>query len=171
MEWCENIRKSSIFCIMRIGSKRTRQSQEIVSRTIIPMDRQNLVVTCRNGHEDNPELKNQGGMFFTKQENHTVSQLIKMTSDWCKMRRIMALVILFIKKTQKRCHNKPDGNLCSLVDVKLLEAQSYIIKMVQHQSIHFETDALRATKDINLPISSSLPTSMNGSSCINLIHS
>ena len=66
---------------MRIGSKRTRQSQEIVSRTIIPMDRQNLVVTCRNGHEDNPELKNQGGVFFTKQENHTVSQLIKMTSD------------------------------------------------------------------------------------------
>ena len=45
------------------------------------MDRQNLVVTCRNGHEDNPELKNQGGAFFTKQENHTVSQLIKMTSD------------------------------------------------------------------------------------------
>ena len=83
----------------------------------------------------------------------------------------MALVILFIKKTHKRCHNKADADLCSLVDVKLLEAQSYITKMVQHQSIHFETDALRATKDISLPISSSLPTSMNGSSCINLIHS
>ena len=86
---------------------------------------------------DDPELKNQGRVFLTKHENHTVSLLKKMTSDWCKMRKIMALLILFIKKTRKRCHKKADGHFCSLIDVKLLEeTQSYIIKMTQYQSFH-----------------------------------
>ena len=60
-------------------------------------------------------------MFLTKQEDHIASQLTKMTSDLSKMRRVMALVILFIKKTLKRCHKKADENLCSLLDVNLLE--------------------------------------------------
>ena len=57
---------------------------------------------------DDLELKNQGRVFSTKQKDHIVSQLTKMTFDWCKMRRIMALAILFIKRTQKRCHKKAD---------------------------------------------------------------
>ena len=96
--------------------------------------------------------------FLTKHEVHTVCQLTEMTSDWCKMRRIMTLVILFIKKTQKRCHKKADINLCNLIDVKLIEeAQSYIIKMIQYQSFHSDIDALRSSaKDIRLEKSSSL---------------
>ena len=107
---------------------------------------------------DDPELKKPGRVFLTKLEVHTVSQLTKMTSEWCKMRRIMALVILLIKKTQKRCHKKADINLCNLIDVKLLEeTQSYIIKMSQNQLFHSEIDALRSsTKDISLAKSSSL---------------
>ena len=82
---------------------------------------------------DDSELKNDRRVFSIKHEVHTVSQLRKMTSDWCKMRRIMALVISFIKKTQKRYHKKADINLCNLMDIKLLEeAQSYIIKMDQY---------------------------------------
>ena len=50
---------------------------------------------------DDPELKNQERMFLAKHEVYPVSQLTKMTSDWCKMRRIMALVTLLTKKTQK----------------------------------------------------------------------
>ena len=49
--------------------------------------------------------------FLTKHEVHTVCQLTEMTSDWCKMRRVMALIILFIKKTQERCIKKADINL------------------------------------------------------------
>ena len=102
-----------------------------------------------------PKLKNRGRLFLTKQEDHIISQLTKVTSDWCK--RIMALMILFINRTQKRCQKKADGNLCSLIDAKLLqEVQSCIIKMVQYQSFHSEIDTLRSTKDISLPKSSSL---------------
>ena len=80
---------------------------------------------------DDPELKNQGRVFLTKHEGHTVSQLTKMTSDWCKIRRIIALVTLFIKKTKKRYNEKADINLCNLTDVRLLEkVQSCIIEMV-----------------------------------------
>ena len=110
---------------------------------------------------DNPELKNQGRIFLTKQEDDIVSQLTKMTSDWRQMRKNKALVILFIKGTQKRCHKKANGNLCSLIDVKLLEeAQSCIVKMVQ--SFYLENGGLRSTKDI---------VCQNQLACINLIHS
>ena len=64
------------------------------------MGRLNLAVRCDIDIEtdmDNPELKNQGRIFLTKQEDDIVSQLTKMTSDWRQMRRIKALVILFIK--------------------------------------------------------------------------
>ena len=49
---------------------------------------------------EGPEFKNQGMVFLTKQKSHTVSQLTKVTSDWWKMKSIMALVIFFIRETQ-----------------------------------------------------------------------
>ena len=50
---------------------------------------------------DDLDLKNQGRVFLEKHEDHTVSQLTKVTSNWYKMRIFMVLVIFLSRKDRK----------------------------------------------------------------------
>ena len=112
-----------------------------------------------NVEDDDPEIKNQAGVFSTKGEDNLLLHLIKKTSDWCKMKRILSFVLLFIEKLKNNSKGEQAGKSSNLINVGLLEiAQMHIIRMVQSQVFQPEIEILKSKsqKNFNLPKSSNI---------------
>ena len=72
-----------------------------------------------------------------KHDNNVLSQLGEVTRNWCKMKRILALVNLFIRKIRGLEDKASQINV-----TQLQEAEIQIIRMVQSQCFRNEISSL-----------------------------
>lgn len=87
-----------------------------------------------------PEVKNvQSKVFLVTNDNSVLSQLGKATTNWGKMKRILAQVYLFINKIKGNKDERSQLNV-----TRLQEAETQIIRMVQGQCFRNEVASLKS---------------------------
>ena len=120
-------------------------------------DTWNVVETTPELSMNDPEVKKQVvvNAVQTNWNGELLSRILKTTTDWNKLKRIMAFVIKFVQQLK----NKVDCDSLSsdVLSVKLLnEAEAKMVQVVQEESFGREIDILKSNESSIIPKSSSI---------------
>ena len=104
-------------------------------------------------NKDDPDVKTLVSVNSVKYSNNVLTRLEKVTSSWDKMKRILAVVLLFIRKLKSKLQNESLNinsdigiNISDCMSVQLMEeAQTQILRMVQQRSFSEEIKMLQST--------------------------